>query len=47
MDSALRVLIQQKLNDGRLPNNSIREFAVVPATETCLACERPCSGASL
>jgi hypothetical protein len=38
--SALRVLIQLKLNDGRLPNNSIPRVWGGPGHgETCLACD--------
>jgi hypothetical protein len=46
--NALRLLIQSKLADGRLPQNSIpRVWGGAGAGETCEACEELISKASL
>jgi hypothetical protein len=42
MDEALRTLIRAKLNDGRLPFNSMPRFCGAPADgEVCDACDKP------
>lgn len=42
MDEAIRLLIRQKLQDGRLPLNSMPRFWGGPADgEVCDACDEP------
>jgi len=41
-EEAIRLLIQRKLRDGRLPHNDIGRFWASPGNgETCDACESP------
>ena len=42
MDEAIRILIREKLRDGRLPYDSMPRFWGGPADgEVCDACEKP------